>query len=210
MLLEGQCEVGADDIGTDIIGVVLCHQSGGYVNRYDLCRRGVDVFYQGGESASQRLVEAGAEKSVDHQHAFFKTWRVELLCDFNEVLGTLRFDESFLVGGAFLGEMSTDIEEIGTHMVVEFAQHTGHCECVATIVAWSGKDNNGYGIVPSISDGARQCLGGTFHQIDAGYRLVFDGVSVKLFDLSTGEYFHCNCKNKKNILIHSYSLGKNL
>lgn len=106
--------------------------------------------------------------------------------------------------------MSIDVKEIDRHLIALVPQHAGNRQGITAVVALSGKDDDRHRIIPCIRDGTCQCFGGTLHQIDTGYRLMFDSVSVKLFYLCTGEYFHCKCKNKKNILNDGNSLTKNL
>ena len=121
-----------------------------------------------------------------------------------------RFCQSAFVRSTFFSKMPENIEKINTDLITLVAQHTGYCQSITTIIAGSGKDHYGYSIIPYFSDGSCQRFCCTLHQIDAGYRLVFNGKSIELFDLSTSEYLHNNCKNKKNKPIVSHSLVKNL
>ena len=89
-LLKCQRKIGMDDIGTDIISIVLRHQTGGYVNGHNIRSRTVNVLDQGGKTACQRLVESRTEKSVNHQHSFFQVGRIEFLRYFCKVLSTSR------------------------------------------------------------------------------------------------------------------------
>ena len=56
-LPEGKGKRGAYDVGADVIGIVLGHQTRGHVNTHHFGLRGVDILHQGGETARQRLVQ---------------------------------------------------------------------------------------------------------------------------------------------------------
>ena len=56
-LLERQRMGGPDDVGADIVGVVLGHQTRGNVDADDFCGRGVDILDQRGKATGQRFVE---------------------------------------------------------------------------------------------------------------------------------------------------------
>ncbi len=51
LLLQGQREVGTDDVGMDVIGVVLAHQTGRQVDTYHLGCTLVDVFHHGSKTS---------------------------------------------------------------------------------------------------------------------------------------------------------------
>ena len=57
LLTKCQREVGFDDIRTDVVGIVLGHESRGNVYAHHLALRLVDVLHQRGEAARQRLVQ---------------------------------------------------------------------------------------------------------------------------------------------------------
>ena len=63
--LKGQRKVGTDNVGTDVVGIVLTHQSGGDVDRYDGRGRGVDKLYQRGKSAIQGFAQSRPEQAVN-------------------------------------------------------------------------------------------------------------------------------------------------
>ena len=56
-LLEGQRQAGADDVGPDVIRVVLAHQARRQVDADHLGPRRVDILHQRGEAPRQRLVK---------------------------------------------------------------------------------------------------------------------------------------------------------
>ena len=78
-MLERQGEVGPDDVGVDVVGIVFAHQSGRQIDADYLGGRGVDVLYQRGETACQRFVEAGTEQPIDNQRLGLQLRGVELL-----------------------------------------------------------------------------------------------------------------------------------
>ena len=178
LLLEGECEVGFDDVGSNVVGVVFGHQSRRDVDAHDFCGRLVDVFHERGESSGERLVEPRAEEPVDHQRGSVEAWRVEVARDFGELLHALGLGQAFLVGGAVFGEFVVDVEKVDRDLIALLGQQTGNGKGVATIVAWSGKDHYGSGIVPFFGDDACDSLCCTLHQVDGTNGLVLDGIFV--------------------------------
>ena len=110
LLLQGEGEVGTDNVGADVVGVVLAHQTGRQVDAYDLCRTLVDVFHHGSESARQRLVESAAEETIYYEHTCLELRRVEVDGYLGKLLDALTLDESFLVGGTVGRELVVYIE----------------------------------------------------------------------------------------------------
>ena len=143
-LLERQRMGGPDDVGADIVGVVLGHQARRNIDADDLCRRGVDILDQRGEATGQRFVESRAEQSVDDHRALLQTGRVELLDDFDELMDALVLLQTLLVGGAVGRQAPADVEQVDADCIVLLSQHACHGQCVAAVVAGAGKDDNGY------------------------------------------------------------------
>ena len=109
-LLERQRQVGMYGVGPHVVGVVLGHQPRRHVDAHHAGRGSVDILYQRGETAGQRLVEPGAKQPVDHQGAGVEVGRVELLLHFNELLYFLDGNEPVLVCGAIGRQMPGDVE----------------------------------------------------------------------------------------------------
>ena len=110
LLLQGEGEVGTDDVGADVVGIVLAHQTGRQVDAHDHCRTLVDVFHHGSESACQRLVESAAEETIHHEHSRLELRRVEVDGNLGKLLDALTLDESFLVGGTVGRKLVVHIE----------------------------------------------------------------------------------------------------
>ena len=197
-LLQGQRGMGADDVGTNIIGVVLGHQTRGHVDTDNLGRRGVDVFHQRGKATGQRFVEPRTEESVNHQHVGLQLGRVELFNHLHECFQLLGFLQPLLVGGTVGCKMPADIEKVSTHLIVLLSQQTRHGKGVAAIVSWSGKDNDRGCIRVFLDDGLSQRLSRTLHEIETRNGLVLDGVFVQLMYLSTSKYLHLTAKIRNN------------
>ena len=86
------------------------------------------------------------------------------------------------------------VEQIGRDIVVAVQQHSGHGECVATIVSWSGEDDDTCGTAPHFCDGLGDGLGCTLHQIDGFDGLVFNRIFVQFVDLGTRKNLHNGAK----------------
>ena len=177
-LLEGQCMVCTDDVGTHVVRIVLRHQSGRNVDGNHLGRRRVDILDQRGKTTCQRFVEAGTEESVDDQHIGFEGGRIEFLDDLDELMDALVLLKALLVGCTVGRKTATDVKEVDADLIVLVCHQPCHGQRVATIVSWSGKDDSRCRDGIHFRDGLCQCLGGTLHQIETGNRLVFDGVTV--------------------------------
>ena len=108
--MQGEGEVGTDDVGADVVGIILAHQTGRQVDAHDLCRTLVDVFHHGSESARQRLVESAAEETIHYEHSRLELGRVEVDGYLGKLLDALTLDDSFLVGGTVGRELVVHIE----------------------------------------------------------------------------------------------------
>ena len=78
LLLQGKGQIGTDDIGVDIIGIVLGHQTRRDVDAYYLGRTLVDIFHHCSKSASQWLVESASEETIHHQRFSIQLRRVQV------------------------------------------------------------------------------------------------------------------------------------
>ena len=90
--------MGADDVGTDVVGVVFRHQARRYVDADNLGRRGIDIFHQRGKATCQRLVQTRSEESVNHHHVRFQLGWVEFLNHLHKLLQLLHLLQPLLVG----------------------------------------------------------------------------------------------------------------
>ena len=184
--LQGEGDVGLDDVGPHVVGVVFGHQSRRDVDTGDGRRALVDVFHQRCKTSGKRLVEARTEKSVDDKCIGLQFGRVEFVGHFHEFLYLAAFAESLLVDGAVFREFVGGVEQVNRNLVVLVAQHTGHCQRIAAIVSRSGEYHHRLLVVPHRGDGARQRLGCAFHKVDGAYRFVLHRIMVQIVDLIAG------------------------
>ena len=190
LLLQGEGEVGTDDVGADVVGIVLAHQTGRQVDAHDLCRTLVDVFHHGSESARQRLVESAAKETIYHEHSRLELRRVEVDGDLGKLLDALTLNESFLVGGTVGRKLVAHIEQKYTHPISVFAEKACHGKCITTIVSRTGENHDRRSVRPFLLDGTGERLCRPFHQVERCDRLMLNGVFIQLMYLSTSEYFH--------------------
>ena len=170
--------MGADDVGTDVVGVVFRHQTRRHVDADNLGRRGIDIFHQRGKATCQRLVQTRSEESVNHHHVRLQLGWVEFLNHLHKLLQLLHLLKPLLVGSTVRREVSTDVKEKSTHPVVLLCQQTGYGKCVATVIARTGKHHDGRRVRVFLYDGLRNRLGRTLHKIEARNGLVLNSVSV--------------------------------
>ena len=122
LLLEGEGEVSLNDVGVDVVGVVLAHEPRGDVDAHHLGRTLVDVFHHGGETAGERFVETAAEETVHHQRGGGELGRVEVDRHLGELHGGLCFEEPLLVGGAVVGEFVVNIKQENTDLIAVLSE----------------------------------------------------------------------------------------
>ena len=103
--LQAQGQVGADDVGCYIIGIVLTHQTRRHVNGYHMGGRGVDILHHGGKPSAQRFVQPAAEEAVHHHVVCRQCGRGKLGGDFMES-DALRRQKAFAVLGTVFGKLS--------------------------------------------------------------------------------------------------------
>ena len=107
---ERQRQVGLDDVGTHVVGVVLGHQSRRNVDAHDLAGRLVDVFRQRRETTRKRFVQSRTKKSVDDERISIEFRRVEVERHLREILDTVAVAQPFFVNRALVRQIVVDIE----------------------------------------------------------------------------------------------------
>ncbi len=195
-MLYGEGQVGVDDVGVDIISIVLAHQSRRQVNADHLTRTLVDILDQRGETAHEGLVEPRAKETVHHHRVGIERRRVEAERDFRELHLAL-LHEAVAIGGAVGRQLVMDVKQIGRHLIAGIGEQPRHGKGVAAVVARTGKDDHGRAVGPLFHDGSGEGLGGTLHEIDALYGFVLYRILVKLMYLSSSKYLHTSAKVQK-------------
>ena len=89
------------------------------------------------------------------------------------------------------------VEEVDRNLEASLCQHACHGQRVATVVAGAGEHDDGREFCPLLSNGCRECLRCPFHEVNRVYRLMLNGIFVKLMNLSTCKYFHSDAKIQK-------------
>ena len=194
LLSEGQREVGFDDVLTNVVGIVLGHESRRNIDAHHTARRLVDVLHKRSKTTRQWFIESRAEQTVNNQCLSPQARRVEVERHLDEVLYAATVAQTFFVDGAFVRKLVMDIKQVDGNSVALLAQHTGNGQGIATVVAGTGKHDHGRTRVPPLGDDAGHSLGGTLHEVYRPNGLVLYGISIQLMYLST-------CKN-----LHIYKL----
>ena len=190
LLLQGQRQVGTDDVGCDVVGVVFRHQTRWQVDAHHLGCTLVDVFYQGRKTACQRFVQSAAKEAVYYEHAGFQLRRVEVDAYLGKLLGAFALDESLLVAGTVGRELVVDVKQENVNLITIFSQHSCHGKRIASVVAWSCENDHRSTVRPFLLDGTCQRLSGTFHEVERSDWFMLNGVFIQLMYLSTSENLH--------------------
>ena len=191
--LQAQGQVGADDVGCYIIGIVLAHQARRHVNGYHMGGRGVDILHHGGKPSAQRFVQPAAEEAVHHHVVCRQCGRGKLGGDFMES-DAFHFEKAFTVHGTVFGKLSLRVEKEDFQPIALSGHQSCHGQGIAPVVARSGEYGKGsFGVGPLLHDGVGQRPCGPLHQVDGGNGLVLDGIGIQLADARSRKYFHNAC-----------------
>ena len=189
LLLQGKGQTGTDDVGIDIIGIVLGHQSRRDIDAYYLGRTLVDIFHHRGESASQWFVESATKESVYHQRFCIELRRVQVSDNLSK-FHSLCIQQTLLVGKTVCRQFVLYIKEVYTYIISILAEHSRHSKRIAAVISRTGENNYWSAVRPFLFYGACQRFGCTFHQVERTDRFVLNGVFIQLMNLSACENLH--------------------
>ena len=140
---DGQCMGSPHNGRRRIVSIVLAHQSRRHINAHhiDLCR--IDKLYQSGISAPKGLVKPCTKQGVNYQGVGAQFGCFKLLLYFNEIHFRTFLAQPFGIHLAVLAQRIVGIKQKSLYaLIATFAQHTGHSQTIATIVARTRKYNN--------------------------------------------------------------------
>jgi len=83
------------------------------------------------------------------------------------------------------------------YTIIMLAEQPCHSQSIAAIIARTGKNNHRFSTAPPRSNGLRESLSRTLHQINGTNWLVFHRVMIQFFYLLTGEDLHLGTKIQK-------------
>ena len=164
--LQRQSQIGPDDVCPHVIGIVFSHQSRRHINTDNHCRRLVDVFHQRSKSSCQRLVQARTEQSVNHQHALIKLGRVKFVGHLYKASQRTTTGQALPVDLAVFRKPVAYVEQVDTHCIFPFCQHSGHSQSIAAIIARTCKHDHRHVITPNLGNGTDKGMRRTLHQVD--------------------------------------------
>ena len=124
--------------------------------------------------------------------------RVELLRHLRHLV-VLAVGQPFAHLSAVGRQAAHDVEEVGRYRVALLLQQAADGQRVATVVARSGKDDDGHVAVPPLCDGPDQCACGPLHEVGRAYGLMLYRIFVQLTCLGAVEYLHSVCKSTKKL-----------
>ena len=137
--LEGQRELGLDDVAVVGAHVPLSKQARGHVDRDGIGARVVDVLHQSRVAALERAAQPRAEEAVEHNVVGTQLGRVEgvdHLVEFH--VGAVL--QAVLVGRAARRQVRRlDVEQVHLRPVALLREHARRSQRIAAVVAGPGK-----------------------------------------------------------------------
>ena len=189
--LDGEREVGLDDVAGRSLTVPVGEHAAGHVDGYHRGTRFVDVAHQGAETAVERLAQTRAEEAVDDQIIGAQLGSVERVDNLDEIgFGKVAAHHVAEMDTLVLDAVAAYVEEVDHGSEAALHEAHGRGQSVGAVVSGACENDRAFCGTPVCGNLGGGGFGHTFHERSRRYGFCRKSLALDGADIIGGKKLH--------------------